>query len=63
MAEHEAKYINAVSYWSSLYHVAYEMCQEAFQVGKHDDAKMFDAWEFVAVQYSLRVLWMRAELY
>lgn len=63
VAEHEAKYINAAGYWSVLHHVAYELRQEAFEAGKKDDAEKFDAWSFVAVRYSLRVLGLRAEFY
>lgn len=63
VAEHEAKYINAAGYWSVLHHVAYDLRQEAFEKGNKDDAEKFDAWAYVAVRYSLRVLGLRAEFY
>ena len=63
VAEHEAKYINAAGYWSVLHHVAYELRQEAFESANKAEAEMFDAWAFVAVRYSLRVLGLRAEFY
>lgn len=63
VAEHEAKYINAAGYWCVLHHVAYELRQEAFDAGNKEEAEKFDAWAFVAVRYSLRVLGLRAEFY
>ena len=63
VAEHEAKYINAAGYWSAMHHTAYQMRQEAFDAGKKDDAEMFDAWAYVSVRYSLRVLGLRAKFY
>lgn len=63
VAEHEAKYVNAAGYWSAMHHVAYAMRQEAFDAGKKDDAEKFDAWAYIFVRYSLRVLGLRAEFY
>lgn len=63
VAEHEAKYINSAGYWSALHHVAYQMRQEAFEKDNKEEAEKYDAWAYVAVRYSLRVLGLRAEFY
>ena len=63
VAEHEAKYVNAAGYWSVVVETAMKLRQEALTAGKAEEARLFDAWIYVANRYVLRVLGLRAEFY
>eukprot|EP00737_Agarophyton_chilense_P003788 gb/GEZJ01004540.1/.p3 GENE.gb/GEZJ01004540.1/~~gb/GEZJ01004540.1/.p3 ORF type:complete len:143 (-),score=23.78 gb/GEZJ01004540.1/:3228-3656(-) len=63
VSKYEANYSNAAGYWMAFHEAAIALREESLVDNKEEEAKKFDIWAIVSINYALQVVGLRSQFY